>query len=486
MTRPSTSSPTSPGLSPEEQRRLLAENAELKATVAELTALVAKLLKNVEELKAKLGQNSSNSDLPPSQDPPGAPPPVKKKRSRRKRGGQPGHKGHHRALLPPERVDETIPIKPDHCRRCRASLSGTDPEPRRHQVTEVPEPRAVVIEWQLHRLRCGGCGAVTCADLPAGVPTGAFGPRLQAVVGVCTGIYHVSARLTQDLLSELHQVPISLGSIHACQQAVSKAVATAVDEAQAFAQAATVKHADETGWKQAGKRAWLWVFATASVTVFMIHAKRSSEAAKDLLGAAGGVLVTDRWSAYSWWPLALRQLCWSHLKRDFQKISEQSAETRQLGRDLLAATKWLFRWWRQVKAGAMDRAAFQERVKPLRGRVEQLLEDGSRFDNKKVAGMCRAIHKLAPAMWTFVDTEGVEPTNNFGERQIRPAVLWRKGSFGTQSNSGSLYVARVMTVAATLKQQGRSALAYLTAACRAANAYQPGPSLIPLRESSAA
>lgn len=463
----------------EEARRLRAENAELKA-------LVAKLLREVEELRAKLGQNSSNSDMPPSQDPPSAPPPVTKRPSRKRRGGQPGHRGHHRALVPRERVDRLVAVKPESCRRCRAPLSGEDPAPRRHQVTEIPEPRAEVTEWELHGLRCDACGTVTCADLPAGVPTGAFGPRLQAAVGVCTGIYHVSARLTQDLLTELHDVPISLGSIVACQQAVSEAVATPVAEAQTFAQAAPLKNADETGWSQAGQRRWLWVLATAMVTVFRIDAKRSGKAAKALLGAVGGILVTDRWSAYSWWPLALRQLCWAHLKRDFRKISEASAETRQLGRDLLAATKWLFRWWRKVRGGTMDRAMFQRRVGPLRERVEQLLQEGSKHDNKKVAGMCSAIHRLAPAMWTFVYVEGVPPTNNFGERQIRPGVLWRKGSFGTQSDAGSLYVARVMSVAATLKQQGRSVLAYLTEACRAAHARQPAPSLLPKIEALAA
>ncbi len=471
--------PSPPSLSPEEQQRLLLENAELKA-------LVATLQKEIEELKAKLGTSSSNSSLPPSQDPPGTPPPAKKKRSRRRRGGQPGHTGHHRSLVPPERVDHTEVHKPARCRCCHASLSGEDPDPRRHQVVEVPDPRAIVTEHVCHGLRCDRCGTVTTADLPEGVPRGSFGPRLQAVVGICTGVYHLSARLTQGLLAELYQIPISLGSINTCQRAVSEAVAPAVEEAQACAQAATVKHADETGWKQAGARHWLWVLATATVTVFMIHAKRSSEAAKALLGTASGILVTDRWSAYYWWPLALRQLCWAHLKRDFKKISEASAETRQLGRDLLAANLWLFRWWRKVKAGTMDRAEFQQRVEPLKERVQELLRTGKACDNKKVAGMCGAILRLEPAMWKFVYTEGVEPTNNFGERQIRPAVLWRKGSFGTQSAEGSLYVARIMTVAATLKQQGHSALAYITEACRAANHRMPAPSLLPQQEAVAA
>jgi len=450
------------------------ENAELRADNAELR-------KENAELKAKLGTNSSNSSTPPSKDPPNAAPPVKKRRSRKKRGGQPGHKGHHRPLIPPERVDQKHTIKPDSCANCQGPLSGTDRNPRRHQVVEIPEPRAVVTEWELHGLRCRCCGTVTSARLPEAVSTGAFGPRLQALVGISTGVYHLSARLTQSLLSELYGVPISLGSISACQQAVSKAVGEAVDEAHTAAQSAAVKHADETGWKQAGKRQWLWVLATNAVTVFKVHAKRSGEAAKALLGSASGILVTDRWSAYSWWPLESRQLCWAHLKRDFQKISERSPETRQLGRDLLAGLKWLMRWWRQFQAGQIDRATLQERVGPLRERVEQLLKDGSECEIKKVAGMCRAILKLAPALWTFVHVEGVLPTNNFGERQIRPAVLWRKGSFGTQSEKGGVYVARIMTVAATLKQHGRSVLAYLTEACRASNAHQPAPSLLQLQ-----
>jgi transposase len=314
-------------------------------------------------------------------------------------------------------------------------------------------------------------------------------------------------------MSDFFSVDISLGSVSACEGTVSDAVARPVAEARKYVEAASVVHVDETGYRQAfqadqtappGKaptkpKAWLWVAVTTYVTTFLVHARRSTAAAKELLGsfpgasapdvgparcAGAGILVSDRWSAYSFIDAARRQLCWAHLLRDFEWIAEFGAEA--LGKALVEETKRMFRWWHTLRAGVLPRSGFQERMRPLAARVEALLEEGAACDHKKTAGKCRRMLGLKGAFWTFVRIEGVEPTNNAAERALRPAVLWRKGSFGSASERGSRFAERIMTVATTCRQQGRSVLEYLVAACEAHARAEPAPSLLPAGALSAA
>jgi transposase len=356
-------------------------------------------------------------------------------------------------------------------------LHGTDPTPWRHQVTEVPQVSPVVTEYQLHTLPCR-CGATTAAGLPPGVPAGAFGPRLQALVAVCTGVYRLSRRTTTGLLQDLFGVDLALGSVTACEQAVSQAVAAPVAAAHALVQQQPVAHVDETGWREGRRRAWLWVAATATVTVFLIHARRGAEAAQALLGTFVGILASDRWTAYNGWPLRNRQLCWAHLRRHFTAFAEFAGSPGRLGRALLAETDQLFAWWHRVRDGTLSRASFRTYVRPLRRRVEALLWLGGRCRHAPTAATCREILQLAPALWTFVRVPGVEPTNNAAERALRPGVLWRKGSFGSHSPAGSRFAERMLTVAATLKQQRRNIVDYVTLACEAALRGAPAPSLL--------
>ena len=426
----------------------------------------------------QLAENSRNSSRPPSADPPSAVR-LKSKPTGRKPGGQPGHKGVTRPLLPPEQVTRVVPVKPKICRHCGAKLCGDDPHPERHQVVEVPKPIADVTEWQLHGLVCD-CGVLTRAALPEGVPTGAFGPRLQALVAGCTGVYRLSKRTTEELLESVFDVPMALGSVTACEQAMSESVAAPVAEAHDHVKQQPVIHADETGWREARRRAWLWVAVTQFVTVFMIHSRRGAVAARALLGDFAGILVTDRWSAYNGWKTRLRQVCWAHLLREFTSFSERAGAAGRIGKDLLECVEKMFDWWYRVRDGTLARSSFQEYMKPLRRRVRALLEEGKACDNAKTAGTCREILKLERALWTFVRVPGVEPTNNAAERAIRPGVLWRKGSFGTHSPAGSRFVERMMTVAATLKQQKRNIIDYLTQAAEAALRGEPAPSLLPV------
>jgi transposase len=457
----------------------------LGACLETLASMVHALQEQVRTLQEQLHQTSQNSSRPPSSDPPqhGRP---RRPRSHRRRGGQPGHPGHTRTLIPVEEVDEVVVIKPEQCAHCHAPLSGDDLTPWRHQVIEIPPIKPVVTEYQWHQVMCSTCGAVTRAPWPAGVPSGTYGPRVQATVALCTGSYRLSKRTTQQMMDDVFGVPVSVGTISQLEQATTEVVAAPVEEARTYVQAQEVTHLDETSWRQGGKRAWLWVAVTSWVTVFVVRLSRGGEVARALLGeTVAGILVTDRYSAYNWYPVRWRQLCWAHLLRDFEAMRGRGGRSEEIGDALLARAHQMFTWWHRVREGTLKRSTFRSSMTPLRREVERLLEAGSRCGVPKTAGTCRDILKRREALWTFVQVDGVEPTNNAAERALRPGVLWRKGSFGTQSEEGSRFVESMMTVVTTLKQQQRNVLAYLTEACEAALWGDAAPSLLPASDQKA-
>lgn len=449
-------------------------------TLEEALELIAALYQRILELEAKLGQNSSNSSRPPSSDPPGAPPPStpKPKPSGRKRGGQPGHDKHERSLVPVEQVDVLLPLKPKHCRKCNAALRGSDPAPYRHQVFDVPPVKASVHEYQLHSLCCDQCMEVTRAELPVGVPRGQFGPRLQAIVAVCSGAYRLSKRLTEELVQDFFGVDISLGTVANLEQATSEAVAKPVEEVALAIQQEPVVHADETGWYERSKRAWMWAAVTAQMAVFLISPSRTIPIAKQLLGAAfAGILISDRWAAYNFVEAVRRQLCWAHLARDFKAFADLGPAAKALSVKLGDLVNTMFHHWHRVRDGTLSRLDFQQLMQPIQADIEACLLQGTSVPS--LAKKCRRILKLRAALWTFVLVDGVEPTNNRAERIVRHPVLWRKGSFGTDSANGSRFVERILTVVTTLRLQKRNVLDYVTAACTDALHGRPTASLLP-------
>jgi transposase len=465
--------------------------AELEAQLAERDQLIASLRGHIDaltarvaELEAQLGRNSSNSSKPPSSDPPGT---RRKEPSStgRKRGGQPGHPGAKRELLPLEQVDELKRYIPKRCGQCRTQLRGEDPAPLRHQVTEVPPIKPVVTEYQCHALTCEQCGAVTRAELPPDVPSGAFGPRLTAMVAVCTGAYRMPKRIVQELLSAFLGVDLSLGSVPKLEQRVSVSVADAVEAARRFVRNSRHVHLDETGWREEKHRAWLWVAATPLVSVFEVVRSRGKEVAQRMLGLDfEGTAISDRWCAYNWLHVLRRQVCWAHLLREFQGFVDRGRVCKKYGQMLLDEMAVAFEWWHRARDGTITRRTFQRKMRPLMREVGRLLREAAVRLPRKQAGTCQEILKLEDAMWTFVYVEGVDPTNNRAERALRPAVIWRKGSFGTDSQSGSRFVERILTVVSTLRSQGRNILEFLTAAGNAALGHCSAPSLLPAQPTS--
>ena len=453
--------------------------------VVSLLDRVERLETTVRELQEKVNRNSQNSSKPPSSD--GmeqSPAKESTQEESRKRGGQAGHKKHERGLLPIEEVKEVVEIKPSSCRKCGHALLGEDERPLRHQVTEIPPVEAETTEYQLHRLACPKCRTRTCGQLPEGVPTGAFGPRLQAMVALLSGRYHLSKRESCQLMDDFFQVELGLGTISKLEKRTSEALQEPVEAAQEYVKTQKAIHLDETSWREANERAWLWVAATQWVVVFLIRCSRGSKVAKELLGEEVTPIVhSDRWSSYNWIPTDLRQLCWAHLKRDFQAFAERDGPSAQLGEQLLEQLNLIFSLWHSFQNEQITRADFQLKSQPHRTRVGQLLRLGTHCSHPKTAGTCRDILKREDALWTFIDQDDVLPTNNFAEQQIRPAVLWRNSSFGTQSLHGSRFVERLMTVVASLKLQKRNVLHYLVDACLSAHSHSLPPSFIPLSSS---
>lgn len=462
--------------------------AELETEVVALRALVEQnkqLSELVQAQAEKLGRNSQNSNQPPSSDGPGrkrrsgknAKSNQRRKRNR-KRGGQVGHPGAHRALVPADEVTKVEDVFPPRCESCWADLPETpDPKAKRYQVTEVPPLKPEVTEYRRHAVRCT-CGYTTITPFDeSGIPTSAFGPRLQSLVTLLTGVYHVSRRKAAQLLFDVCGVRISLGSVSALEARMANALEPAVAQAWDEVQRAPAKHTDGTSWRQAREKPSVWTLASEMATVFKIVENSSRAVLQPLYGALRGILVSDRAKALDFWAMDRRQVCWAHLVRKFVSFSERDGPAGRLGQELVDYTDLIFRYWHDYKDGKLDRRTFRAWMQPVRAHVEALLERVVEAKLPRMSGSCADILAYRPALWTFVDRDGIEPTNNHAERELRELVMWRKRSFGTQSERGNLYVERVMTVTRTARKQGKDMLGFLTACIEAREAFAPAPSL---------
>jgi transposase len=450
--------------------------AALERRVAELEALVR-------DLTARLGANATNSSTPPSANPPQAPKPVTKKPTGRRPGAQPGHQAQLKRRLPPERVHAIVPFIPARCECCHGPLPAdagpSDPEPTWHQLAELPEMAAHVTEYQGHFRTCPCCGRLNHAPLPAELKAHSVGPRLAATLAYLAGGHRLSKRGLEEVTQDVFDVPVSLGTIAHLEAQTSAALAPAHAEALEAVRAAAAKNVDETSWKLAGRLCWLWVAATGTVAAFLIHARRGWEALVALLGEQiQGFVGSDRWSAYGRLSPFARQVCWAHLKRDFQKLVDRGGPAARLGEKLQRIAERVFEQWHLFRGGGLSRAGLQRRLNDTAEELERLLKRGRRCADVKAATFCANVLELLPAVWRFVVSEGVEPTNNHAERLLRRGVLWRKSSFGCTSEAGCRFVERLLTVVQTRRLQDRSVLRYLYEALVAHRKGLPAPSLL--------
>jgi transposase len=451
---------------------------EAQVIFREMAETIKRLEARVAELERRLGMNSQNSSLPPSTQHPHAKPAPRPKPSGKRPGGQPGHNKHERALVPPERLDETVVLKPDACRRCGKRLGGSDPAPLRHQVWELPEIKPLITEYQRHRLVCECCGVSTCAALPRGVPEHQSGPRLVAFVALLMAHFRQSKRRVSLFCESVLNTPCSPGLVVKLQNRATAALRPHYEHLAAALPLQPALNIDESPTKEAAHKSWLWTFVAPEFTVFGMRPTRGGEVLDEFLGPDfRGVAMCDR--ARMYWRLPRLQWCWAHLQRDFQALADSPLRSvKDLGKQLLEQARRVFRQWSRCRDGTISRAGLKSSLGPVRRAVERLLLRGLRGRHARTAEVCRELSWHGARLWMFLDQAGVEPTNNAAERSLRPAVIWRKLSFGTQSPAGSRFVETLLSVIETCRQQARDVFAFVTHALERHFAHRPPASLV--------
>ncbi len=452
--------------------------AALEKALARIEALEAENLK----LREQLRQNSRNSSKPPSSD--FGRRKMPKEPAGRNPGGQPGHAGTTREIVPPEKVDEVVDQDPETCANCGTPLEMApriDADIR--QIVEAPEFKAFVREFRLWKKRCPKCGEFTRGKMPPGSPRGALGPRIQATAAMLSGRFRLSRREVKALMGLLAGVEMSLGSVQACCEAASAAMASTHSDLHAEVKVASAVHADETGFGRCGDlRMWLWNATSGLTEVFRLLPGRGVAQAKDLLGEDfSGILHRDRWKPYEHLPSARSQLCHAHLRRHFQAMLEDEGETATQGAMLKLASDRAFHHWHTFERGEMGRAELIRKMAPIQKEMQlrlAILRDHP-ATQKKARGIAKDLLRQWESLWTYVHQEGAVPTNNEAERALRKAVLWRKGSFGVNSLQGAAFVERILTLAGTTQRHGLDLLNWLTRAIQADLDGNPAPSLRP-------
>jgi transposase len=470
----------------------------LQREIEQLREKVAEQAKQIADLERQLAlrqQNSTTSSKPPSSDGLAGRQRERgrRKKSRRKPGGQLGHPGHCRPLVPPERVNHVVKVFPDTCRHCQHRLSGRGRqvigEPRRHQVTELPPIEADITEYQCPHVVCPACGKTTQASVPAEVD-GQFGPQLTALIAYLTVVCRLPRRLVQALLEGALHIPISVGSTQAAWEEASAAVAGPCQELEQALRHQPTLNSDETGHRTNGDKRQLWALVASLFVVYRIATSRGADVLIDLLGKVfAGILCSDRLKTYTSYHKGLLQFCWAHFIRNLLSAQDlaKTPEAKHFCRDALRLQKRLFRLWARcrgdptARGSPLTRDQLIAKAIPLQKEFFALGERHLDSPTKDVRNLATALFAQHENFFVFVHHEGVEPTNNRAERALRCAVQWRKITFGNRSAAGELAVARLLTVTRTCHMQQLNALAYLTAAIRCHRRRQAVASLLPKR-----
>ena len=473
--------------------RLKQEVERLRRELAERERQLAQQAKRIADLERQLAlrnQNSTTTSKPPASDGLAGQQRVRgrRRKSRRTPGGQPGHPGHSRALVPVERVKTFVDLVPDRCGHCHRTLRAGDDvgDPRRHQITELPPIEAHITEYRCHGRRCRACGRLTHAPLPDDA-LGQFGPQLTALIAYLTVVCRLPRLVVQRLLEGALQIPISLGSTQKAWEEMSAAVATPYAELEAALRDEAVLNADETGHRTNGDKRWLWTFVARTFVVYRIAASRGSDVLTTVLGETfAGILGSDRLPSYLTYVVGQRQFCWAHVTRNVLSALDlaRTPAAKRFCRQALALDRRLFRLWHRyrgdpaARGSPLTRAQLSDKVLPIEKRLFALGERYLDAANADVRNLARAFFVHNQHFFTFVHEEGVAPTNNAAERALRTAVQWRKIMFGNRSAVGERAVERLLTITRTCQLQQINALVYLTTAITAHRRHQQVASLL--------
>jgi transposase len=465
--------------------------------ILELAARVEQHEERLARLEAQARRDSRTSSKPPSSDPPKtraqrraearakAKELLRREGEQRKAGGQPGHRGAGRELRPEDQVDEIVDHYPDACGGCGREFTAEQRRPGRqfgrHQVAELPPIGVTWTEHRTHQLRCRHCRVRTSAQLQQEIGASAFGPRLQAAVVTLTAGYRISRRGISELARDLFGVSIGTGSVDAICQRASVALAGPHLHLQDWVLDQGTMHVDETGWRTRGEGRALWTATTPGGAFFVIAEHCNREQFNALVGTSySGIVVSDRWNGYSHLDPNQRQVCWSHLQRDFRRHADGLAEQKIFGERGLPLTDQVFAAWRSYQHEHHDRRRLAADVAPIKTELKTLLEEASPKNrrNRWHRQFANNLLKIWPALWTFTSIDGVEPTNNPAERALRGPVIHRKLSLGTQSDNGERFAERALSAAATRRMQRRSLFTYLSELLAGHTRGEPFPALV--------
>ena len=427
-----------------------------------LGEMYRKLEERVKALEDRLNANSSNSSKAPSSDP-FVPRYAPKKPTGRRPGGQKGHPGHHRRLLPVEEVDEVVAYRADVCGHCHTplALEADWVLRRRHQVTELPPVAVVVTEHRSYQACCHACGKTSSGVIPPELTRSCIGPRLSAAACYLSGRVHGSRRAVEAVLTDLLGAKISLGKVSSIETEMTAALSDAYLKIRRNVRRAAAKNVDETGWKRAGR--WLWTAVTQDAALFRIDRGRNWHGLQGLLGRKiQGTITSDRYGVYNYLKPGRRAVCWAHLKRDFQRVIDRGGPGKRLGDEGMTIVGDLFALWHRFKQALIDRRGLRQAVLPLRKRMREWIRRAWDCEVKKLVHFARNLYRVRRSLWTFARRVGVEPTNNLAERMLRPGVTWRKVCFGSHSEAGCRYAERMMTVLQTARLRGEDVIGFLT------------------------
>lgn len=419
-------------------------------------------VRELDQIVAGLTKNSSNSSRPPSSDPPWSKKePSRKTPSKRKQGGQPGHKGKKRELLPPEMVRKTHELFPETCSCCQRpfaqELKVPSSNPLRYQVTDLPVIVPVTTEYRCHSVLCS-CGHRTVATLPGKVAQSGFGPGVHAIIAYLMAAHRVTRRGITEIMGSIFGIIISTGAVCNVAERVSEASIPVVEGIKRYIASAPALNIDETGWKNKGKRCYLWTFVALRAVFFLISPSRGAQVLREVLGEHfAGIITSDDHSAYnSYHKKGIRQLCWPHLIRKLKALKDgrSSPHAYCFARNMLKEAGAIFTVWHAFKDSGGTREQLWQKTLPIQTRIRDYCEIF--LYSKDPLVRTRAKKTLAnwDHLFTFLKYEGVDPTNNRAEQKLRPAVQWRKICFGSQSNNGMRFTERLSTVVGTCRING--------------------------------
>jgi transposase len=470
---------------------------ELRALIAKQAAQLEQQAARIAELElalAKAKKNSSTSSKPPSSDLTNPQPKPQRpgRRKKARRGAQPGHQRQVRERLLPERVDETFDyeIAEDDIRRLHLTPTG-DFDILQH--LELPDTPVYVTEHRLAVYRSPD-GALYIPDVPE-LQGPIFGPRLLATIGWLKSVGHLSYSTIEAWMEDVLQVPVSRGYLaKLCTGTISAALADAYDQLTAAIPQQAQLGSDETSLKDNGKTHWIWCITAATFSVFHIAATRSRAVLEKLIGPEfAGYLNFDYFSAnrsfvWNFWIKA--QYCWAHLIRDIRFLQTHPDTQTQAWAEQLLERAWrLFAAWH--RRNEMSAAGLHRSILMHRDRFLQVVRQPPATKEAKTLAARFALvayttkdssepttYDLAQDYFRFMFADGVEPTNNHSEQQIRHCVIDRRITQGTRGVAGQRYHERMWTAVATCRKQHRNFFSFLHDSIKAKIKNQPAPSLL--------